>query len=160
MDSKIKIYIERAENEFRLARALFKLSEIEKIKLELGANFDDTFYSAVIAHSYYAIFYSAKAILLSKGIDTKSPNIHKKTYDSFENYFVRTGILDKKLLEIYQDIVIKADDLLEIFKDEKWKRGNFTYKTMPQANIGPAEESIDNTLKFLSNIKGVLELLK
>jgi len=41
---------------------------------------------------------------------------------------------------------------LGIFKEEKWKRGHYTYKTIPQANKGPAEESIENAKTFLSNI--------
>ncbi len=157
MDSKAKIYLERAENEFRLARAIFNLSEKENLKIELLANPDDTFYSAVISHCYYCIFYSAKAILLTKKIETKVPNEHKKTYDEFKKNFVDNGLLDKHLLEIYDDLIVKADELLKLFADEKWKRGHFTYKTIAQANIEPAKSSIDNAIKFLSNVKKVAE---
>ena len=157
MDSKVKLYIERAENEFRLARAVFNLSKNEKTKIELEANPDDTFYSAVISHSYYSIFYSAKAILLSKGIKTEAPEEHRKTFFAFKENFVDTGLLDKELLIIYDDIIVKADELLGLFAHERWKRGHFTYKTISQANVEPAGESIDNTIKFLANIKAVLE---
>ncbi|MFH1917676.1 MAG: hypothetical protein ABIJ14_01020 [Nanoarchaeota archaeon] len=157
MDSKIRIYLERAENELRLAKAIFNLSKKEKIKIELEANPDDTFYSAVISHCYYSIFYSAKAILLTKGVKTKVPDEHKKTFFSFKKYFVESGLFDKKLLEIYDEIIVKADELLSLFAHEKWKRGHFTYKTIAQANIGPAKESIENTIKFVANIKNVLE---
>ncbi len=157
MDSKVKLYLERAENEFRLAKAVFNLSAIEKVKVELEANPDDTFYSAVISHSYYAIFYCAKAILLTKGIKTKVPDEHKKTLFEFKKNFVDNSVLDKELLEIYEREVVKADELLSLFAHEKWKRGYFTYKTIAQANIYPAKESIENATKFLTNIKGVLE---
>ncbi len=157
MDSKVKLYLERSENELRLAKAVFNLSKNEKIKAELEANPDDTFYSAAISHSYYSIFYSAKAILLSKGIKTEAPEEHKKTFLAFKENFVDNGVLDKELLVIYDDLIIKADGLLNLFAYEKWKRGHFTYKTIAQANIAPAQESIDNTIKFLTNIKAVLE---
>ena len=157
MDSEVKLYLERAEQEFRLARAIFNLSKKEKIKIELEANPDDTFYSAVISHCYYSIFYSAKAILLTKGVKNKIPDEHKKTFFSFKKYFVDSGLLDKELLEIYNEIIVKADELLSLFSHEKWKRGHFTYKTIAQANVEPAKESINNTIKFLSNIKKVLE---
>ncbi|MEK6936020.1 MAG: HEPN domain-containing protein [Nanoarchaeota archaeon] len=157
MDSKVKLYIERAENEFRLAKAIFNLSKNEKAKIELEANPDDTFYSAVISHSYYSIFYSAKAILLSKGIKIEFPQEHKKTFFAFKENFVDTGLLDKELLVIYDDIIVKADELLSLFAQEKWKRGHFTYKIISQANVEPAKESIDNIIKFLVNIKAVLE---
>ncbi len=157
MDSMVKIFIERANNEIMGAESLKKLSEDANAKQEFALPNSVTFYSSVISHSYYAIFYAAKAILLTKGIKTSSPEIHKKTFEEFKRNFVGTGILDVMLLEIYRKMVVKADGLLEIFKDEKWKRGNFTYTTIPQANKEPAEESVRNAKIFLSNITKVIE---
>jgi uncharacterized protein (UPF0332 family) len=153
MDSLVEIYLERANNEILAAESLKKLSEEVKTKTEFSIPETTTFYSSVISHSYYAIFYAAKAILLTKGIKTFSPEIHKKTYEMFDLMFVRTNILDKKLLEIYKEAAIKAGDLLEIFRDEKWKRGNFTYQVIPQANKSPAGDSLTNAKLFVSNIK-------
>lgn len=68
-----------------------------------------------------------------------------------------TGVLDVKLLEIYEKMAIRADELLEIFKGEKWKRGNFTYNTIPQANREPAEDSLRNEKLFVSNITKILQ---
>ncbi len=157
MDLKVRLYLERAGLELRLAKAMFNLSRKEKVKIELGANPDDTFYSAVISHCYYSIFYCAKAILLTKGIRTKLPNEHKKTFIGFKKNFVDNGKLDAGLFKIYNDVAVKADELLSLFSHEKWKRGHFTYHTIAQANIEPAKESIINTIKFLSNIKKVVE---
>lgn len=157
MDSGVKIYIERAENELRLARAVFNLSRNEKVKIELETRPGDTFYSAVISHCYYAIFYSAKAILLTRNIKTDAPGEHQKTFFALKRNFVDNGLLDKELLKIYDNLALRADELLSLFAHEKWKRGHFTYKTIAQANIEPAQESIDNTIKFLSNIKSILE---
>ena len=89
-------------------------------------------------------------------IKTKSPNIHKTTYDLFDKTFVKTGVLDKKLLQIYTDIVVKTGDLLEIFKDEKWKRKNFTYQVIAQANKTPADDSLKNAKSFVANISKVI----
>ncbi len=91
MDSGVKLYLERAEHEFRLAKTIFNLSGTEKLKIELGANPDDTFYSAVISHCYYSIFYCAKSILLTKGIKTKVLNEHKKTYEEFKKILLIVG---------------------------------------------------------------------
>ena len=156
MDSKVRLYLERAENEFRLAKAVFNLSEKESIKVQLDVSPEDTFYSAVISHSYYAIFYCAKAILLTKGIDTKAPEVHKKTFEGFKANFVDTGKLDLELLKIYNRMIVRAGELLGLFAHEKWKRGHFTYHTIAQANIEPAKESIENAKKFLANIKEVI----
>lgn len=152
MDSQVEIFLKRANNEILVAESLKRLSEETKCKEEFNIPQEATFYSSVISHSYYSIFYAAKAILLTKNIRTTSPNIHKKTYDLFDKTFVKTGFLDKKLLQIYTDLVVKAGDLLEIFKDEKWKRGNFTYQVIAQANKMPAEDSLTNAKLFVSNV--------
>ena len=139
-DRKEILYLNRAKNELDLANVVFRISTQPKLKLDLELKEDSTFFSNVISNSYYCIFYSAKAILLTKEIKTTAPQVHKKTYEAFKEYFVDSGIIDAELLEIYEDIIVKADELLQIFKDEKWKRGHYTYKTIPQANKEPAEQ--------------------
>jgi uncharacterized protein (UPF0332 family) len=156
MDSMAEIFMERANNEFLSAQSLKKLTEEPKLKEMFELPADITFYSAVISHSYYAIFYAAKAILLTKGIKTFPPKIHKNTFEKFKKHFVDTGVLDVKLLEIYKKMVVRADELLEIFREEKRKRGNFTYNTIPQANKEPAEDSLKNAKTFISNIRQVI----
>lgn len=156
MDSMVKLYMERSENELRLAKSLLLLSGNEDLKKQLQAEKSDTFYSAVISHAYYAIFYAAKALLLTKGIDTKTPEIHRKTLDEFKKEFVDTGILDFELLKIYKTMIVTADELLNLFGKEKWKRGHYTYQTLPQANMPFANESAENARKFLQNIFAVI----
>ncbi len=156
MDSQVALFIERARNEIVVATRLKIMSEDEDIKKLLKIEKGETFYSSVISHSYYAIFYAAKAVLLAKGIKTSPPEVHRKTFDAFKKNLVDTGTLDVKLLEIYKKLVIRADALLEIFKSEKWKRGHFTYNTIPQANKEPAEDSVKNAQLFVSNIAQVL----
>ncbi|VVB81592.1 HEPN domain protein [uncultured archaeon] len=153
----IRIYLERGENELQVAKILKKITEEKEAKKYFELEEESTFYSSVISHSYYAVFFTAKAMLLSKGIKTEMPDVHKKTYEAFEENFVKTGVLDVELLRIYQRMIVRADELLQIFKDEKWKRGHFTYQTIPQANKEPAEQSINNALTFLKNIRLVLE---
>jgi uncharacterized protein (UPF0332 family) len=155
MDSKDKLYIERAENEVILARAIFSLSE-GIAKKELFVPEDITFYSAVISHAYYCIFYSAKALLYIKGISTEAPEEHKKTLEEFEKLTL-SGEIDTELLLIYKSIVIKADELLGIFRKEKSKKGKFTYQKLPQANLIPAEESLNNAKKFFKNVNLMID---
>ena len=157
MGSLIDVYVDRANNEVMVAESLKRLSEREEDKLNFGLPDDISFYSSVISHSYYAIFYAAKALLLVKGIATKSPEVHKKTFEEFKKNFVDTKELDVSLLKIYKKMIVRADELLEIFKDEKWKRGHFTYQTIPQANKEPAEDSLKNSKFFVSNIMKVIK---
>lgn len=158
MDSRVKLYIERAENEIIFAKSAYQLSNDSSLKQRLNIMPEMTFYSHAISHSYYCIFYSAKAILLLNGIETSAPEEHKKTMEEFENKLVKTGKLDVELLNIYKSMIVRADNLLGIFMQEKIKRGEYTYKKLPQANLGPARESITNAEKFFKNIYAVLGL--
>ena len=157
MDSMVKIYLERSLNELSQAKLLFAISDNVEKKQEFQIEEKTTFYSGAISHAYYSIFYAAKAILLTKNIKTSAPEVHKKTYEAFKEQFVDSGIIDIELLNIYKKMIVRADELLQIFKDEKWKRGHFTYKTIPQANKEPAEESVNNASKFIKNIKVIIE---
>lgn len=155
-DHKEILYIERAKNELDLAKAIFKLSTENKLKLEFELKEDSTFFSNVIGNSYYCIFYAAKALLQTKNIITEPPEEHRKTLDEFEKLTL-SGEIDAELLKIYKEIVIKADELLGIFRKEKSKRGRFTYKKLPQANLEPAKESLNNAEKFFKNINLMLQ---
>ena len=157
MDSMVRIYIQRALNEISVAKLLFEVSNNKDKKENFNIEEETTFFSAVISHSYYSIFYAAKAILLTKNIKTFAPEVHKKTYEAFKEQFVDSGVLDIDLLNIYKKMIVRADELLQIFKDEKWKRGHFTYQTIPQANKDPANQSMQNATNFLKNIKTIIE---
>jgi uncharacterized protein (UPF0332 family) len=157
MDSMVKIFLQRSLNELIAVKLLFEISNNKDKKEDFHIEEDVTFYSAVISHSYYSIFYAAKAILLTKNIKTEAPEIHKKTYEAFKEQFVDSGVLDIELLNIYKKMIVRADELLQIFKDEKWKRGHFTYQTIPQANKDPANQSMHNATNFLKNIKSIIE---
>ena len=150
MDFEYKIYLARAQNELNISMMVLKISDDKKMQVEIFAMKEDTYYSAVISHAYYSIFYAAKAYLLLKGIKTSAPEEHRKTFDEFSN-LVDEGTVDIELLRIYQNMLIKADTLLHIFELEKGKRGKFTYRRIPQANQEPAQESINNAKTFFNN---------
>ena len=148
----IRLNLRRAENELKNAEMIFKVSVNDIFKNELGLLKEDTFYSSVISHAYYAIFFATKALLLKEKVRTKSPNIHKATLDAFAYYLISNGKLDVKLLNIYKSAIVKADSLLGLFISEKDKRGTFTYQELSDANKEPAEESINNANQFLTSV--------
>lgn len=148
---EIKLYLQRSENELVMAEALYRLSFDTNAKEFFDIEDKFTFYNGVIAHSYYSIFYCAKALLLKENVKTKAPQVHKKTLQQFEKVLVKTGKLDFKLLHIYKKIIVKADELLSIFSEERSKRGAFKYQKLPHANKEPAKDSLNNALKFFKN---------
>ena len=152
MDSDTKLYLERAQNELKLAEIVMQISINKDIQTKIPEiNEADTYFSSVISHAYYSIFYTAKAYLIMKGITTKAPEEHKKTYEEFKK-LVFQGIVDKELLRLYEEVLVKAEELLGIFKIEKKKRGEFTYQRISQANLEPANESLENAKTFLKHI--------
>ena len=155
MDSALSM--KRAENELQLAGIIFSLSEKPIVQTNVfDVKYPDTYYSAVIAHAYYSIFYGAKAYLLKKNIAITAPEEHKKTYEAFKKR-VESGELDVELLRIYQQALIRADILLGIFKEERKKRGTFTYRILPQANQAPAKESIERAKKFFQHMHNLCQ---
>lgn len=151
MDTKADMYFKRAKTELESAEILDKVSKNQDTKQDLDISPESTYYSGVISHAYYSIFYSAKAMLCTKGIETEAPDVHKKTLDAFKKEFIDSGLLDANLLIIYKQMIVRAETLLEIFRVKKKKRGDFTYNTIPQANVEPAEESIKNAKEFIKH---------
>jgi uncharacterized protein (UPF0332 family) len=157
MDSEVKLYLARAENELILARASFDISTKPGLKASLGIPKERTFFNNVISQSYYSIFYAAKAYLISRWIKTSAPEEHKATYESFRRE-TETGNLKRQLLEIYDTETAKAETLLKIFFREKKKRGMFTYNVQSEANIPYAQESLKNARAFISAIRAIVEM--
>ena len=155
MDSEVELSIKRMENELIAARALFFLSELAEAKTLLKVPSRETFYSSAIGHAYYAIFYGAKAYLIKKGMKFSEQGQHQAVYYAFRK-FVRQGKIAAELLELYEEVKVKADMLLEILEKEEENRTKFTYKTLAQANKAPADESIKNAEIFLNEIKGLI----
>lgn len=57
-------------------------------------------YESSVSRSYYAMFYSAEAILLSKGLSFSS---HKGVLSAFGEHFVKSGMFPKEMSrELYR----------------------------------------------------------
>jgi uncharacterized protein (UPF0332 family) len=154
-----RLLLERADNERTIAIILAQLTENTRIQSEtFQLARDYTFYSAVISHSYYCIFYCAKAYLLRHNIVTEAPDEHAKTLDAFRQ-LVNDGHLDRDLLCVYETIATRADTLLHIFERERKKRGGYTYHKISQANKEPADESVNGAKAFYLALKSVIEEL-
>ncbi len=119
MDLNYNLYLEKANNEIKFADIALFVSNNKNIQIDvMKIEEPETYYSSVISHAYYCIFYSAKAYLAKKGIKTEAPEEHKKTYEELKILVVQ-GIVDKELLRIYEDIIVKADTLLGLRQKRK-----------------------------------------
>lgn len=156
MVSEIDLYLKRAEEKVLLAKICFEISTRNEAKTFLGIQQNQTFFNDIISLSYYSIFYSAKAYLLSKGVKTSPPEEHRKTYEEFAK-FVEIGVLSKELLDIYENAAIEAETLLNIFFLGKRNRGKFTYNINANANLPFAKDSIENAKKFTSILIAIVK---
>ena len=67
---------------------------LKRAKLALAQsrdNLDLDYYDVAISRAYYAMFYSATALLLTKGI---SRSKHSGVYSAFGQHFVKPGLIE------------------------------------------------------------------
>ncbi|MHC4205602.1 MAG: HEPN domain-containing protein [Planctomycetota bacterium] len=108
--SQIQALIEKAHRYLRSAELLIQ----------------DGDYDSAVSRSYYAMFYSAEAALLKKEMTFSS---HKAVISAFGQYFVKTGIFDKRM----------GRDLNIIFGERQL--GDY------ESNFSISEDSARQTLK-------------
>ncbi len=116
---EVESLMERAEKYLRSA----------KILLEEGD------YESSVSRSYYAMFYSAQAVLLTKNLSFSS---HKGVISAFGEHFIKTGILPKEM----------GRELNRAF--EKRQIGDYEYTFVISKK--EAEEILENGKKFVERI--------
>ncbi|MBU1854433.1 MAG: hypothetical protein KKF89_01810, partial [Nanoarchaeota archaeon] len=142
---------QKAVNDLALAKGLLKISTDSNIKDSLDYPDNTTFFDWVIVCSYYSIFHATQALLGIKKIKITS-RLHHATMIAFAKQFIINQELEEELFLIYEDTETKAKELLEIFEEEKGKRGLFQYHRLSRNNLIPAKESINNAKIFLEAI--------
>jgi uncharacterized protein (UPF0332 family) len=145
----------KATNDLSLAEGLLKISTNPEIKDTLGYPEETTFFDWVIVSSYYSIFHATQALLGLKKVKIEG-RMHFATMISFAKHYIVNNELEAELFSIYEDAENKAKELLDIYEEEKKKRGIFQYHRLSKDNLGPAQESLDNAKKFLDTVKEVL----
>ena len=84
MNEKIVKLIDKSERNIEVAEKLIKDNELE----------------IAVSRLYYAMFYCAEALLLSKNLSFSS---HKAVIVNFGKEFVKTGIFDEKFHKVLQN---------------------------------------------------------
>lgn len=151
-NNKILVHLKfsKAENDLILSKILFDISTKNP---EISGK--RTFFDWVVVSSYFSIFNSAQALLGLKQIKIVERR-HYATLIAFAKHFISTKELEDELFLIYENAEIKAQELLDIFEEEKTKRGIFQYNRLSRDNVEPAKESIENATKFVETIRLIL----
>ncbi len=116
----------------------------------------------VIVCSYYAMFYSANAVLLKLGYKVGEKIVHKVTSDAMIVYI--RGKLAENLLEEYEETKeealnlagIKADALLESFEFERNKRSLIQYQTVEVEKQSKAKTSLQRAKEFTREMEKLI----
>lgn len=114
----------------------------------------------VIVTSYYAMFYSANAVLCKLGYKVGEKIPHKVTADALIVY--AKDKLKDSLLQEYEEIQdqalagIKADTLMETFDAERKKRSRIQYQTQETEKHAKAKTSLARAKEFLLEMDKLL----
>lgn len=81
-NTEITLYIQNA----------YEMLEASRILLE------NDLYTSAINRAYYAVFYAANALLLTKGL---SQGKHSGVISSFRQHFIKTGLIEPEYSQIY-----------------------------------------------------------
>lgn len=159
-------FLINSRNSLDSAKLLFDVSVDEKLRNHLGfLKFDGFLW--VINASYYSMFYLARALLDSKGINVKTDlSIHSAVFDALVYYFYLTGRLERRFIEEFNEAGLeasevlgkeKAKSLMDNYSIEKEKRGRFTYEMGEVAMKNKAQTSLERAKRFREEIRKMIE---
>jgi uncharacterized protein (UPF0332 family) len=83
---EITLYIENAQEVLEVAQL----------------NLDNGFYTSAVNRAYYAIFYAANAILVTKRLSQRK---HSGVINAFRQHFVKTGLIAPQYSDVYGRIM-------------------------------------------------------
>jgi uncharacterized protein (UPF0332 family) len=169
----VDFFMANAESSLRTASILQQISDEDTLKetLKVGSDFES--YLWVIISSYYAMFYSATAILAKQGIKASGQIVHKVTADALIHFFWSNAKL-ARLLEQYEETQTvgleligreelmkkmqkKADELIVSYESERKKRSKFQYNIGIQAKKGYAQTSLERARNFVFEINKLIK---
>lgn len=122
--NEIKSLVERAQTTLRSAEVLIG-----------EGDFDGS-----VSRSYYYMFYSTEALLLTKELKFSS---HKGVISLFGEHFIKTKVFDEKL----------GRNLSKVLQ----RRMSVDYSFAPQTNKKEAEETLKWAEDFMGRIKSYLK---
>ncbi len=67
-----------------------------------GLMLGNDFYPSAINRAYYAIFYAANALLVTKGLSSSK---HSGVISQFRQHFIKTGLIGAEYSDIYGEVM-------------------------------------------------------
>lgn len=120
---EIALYIQNAHEMLEAARVLL----------------NNDFYTSVINRAYYAVFYAANALLVTKGL---SQGKHSGVISAFRQHFIKTGLVAPEYSKIY-------GRLMEDRHESDYEPGSFVTRDEAQSNLADAERFVLEVQRWL-----------
>ena len=146
------------------SNALGVLTGNAKESLEVAELLDSQNRSSLwtIVCSYYAMYYTANAVLLSLGYKVGEKIAHKVTADALIVYVRKK--LSQNLLESFETAReealplagVRADALIETLDQERAKRGALQYSTTEVAKHAKAQTSLKRAKEFVDALRRMI----
>ena len=104
-----------------------------------ASNLEHGFHATAINRAYYAIFYAASGLLLTKGI---SRSKHTGVISTFREHFVKPGLIEVEYSDLYGDTMDA--------------RVGSDYDVTFESDAVTAQERLDDAHRFVDRVAGYL----
>jgi len=129
--------VETAQHQYEIDTYMARAhDELEVVEDLIG----DKHYATAISRAYYAVFYAASALLLTKGI---SRSKHSGVIAAFRQYFVKPSLIEVEYSRIYGDLL-----------DARWASD---YTLAAIADVEQALSYFHDASRFVERIQRYLE---
>lgn len=153
----VDFFLDNSIKSLQTADLLYSLSETPSIKAQLKMDEGFESYLWVMVCSYYAMFYSALALLATKEYKVGRKNIHKVVADTL----IMIMSDNKELFQLLKDYDELKDQaitiLLKSYEAEREKRSKFQYETGYTAKKNYAQTSFQRAKEFVHKIREIIK---
>lgn len=110
-----------------------------------ASSLEHRFYDTAINRAYYAIFYAASALLLTRGV---SRSKHSGVIASFRQHFIKPGLIEVEYSDLYGDAL---DSRVGSDYDVTFESDLAT----AQGRLADAQRFVDRVTSYLLDVEGI-----
>lgn len=149
-------FLEKARNNLVTASILSEIESNENARKLLKIPEDYSSNEWIVITAYYAMYMAALSVLAKLGLKSKS---HDATILALEEFFVKRGLLERRILEMIKDAKLEVE-YIRMIRIAKDRREIAQYSPTKRTTKLLAEKTINNAYKFVERIEELISRLK